>query len=131
MFQVIDAAVGDITILAKRAVDVSFTEPILSSGLAMMLPLRPNHTPWMLVKPFTKDVWFLILATLLYTAGVLWYLERDSNPEFHGTWCVQLGAALWLIFSTIFFAHGKPNRSGFDIACHTSDLPDPCHVSFS
>uniref|UniRef100_A0A804I3S2 Glutamate receptor n=1 Tax=Musa acuminata subsp. malaccensis TaxID=214687 RepID=A0A804I3S2_MUSAM len=105
--QVIDAAVGDFTILAKRAVDVSFTEPILSSGLAMMVPLRPNHTPWMLIKPFTRDVWFLILATLIYTAGVLWYLERDSNPEFHGTWCVQLGAALWLIFSTIFFAHGR------------------------
>ncbi|URD89095.1 glutamate receptor [Musa troglodytarum] len=105
--QVIDAAVGDITILAKRAVDVSFTEPILSSGLAMMVPLRPNHTPWTLAKPFTADVWFLILATLTYTAGVLWYLERDSNPEFHGTWCVQLGAALWLIFSTIFFAHGR------------------------
>ncbi|URD89092.1 glutamate receptor [Musa troglodytarum] len=108
----------------QRAVDVSFTEPILSSGLAMMVPLRPNHTPWTLAKPFTADVWFLILATLTYTAGVLWYLERDSNPEFHGTWCVQLGAALWLIFSTIFFAHGKPNRSGVDIACHTSDLPD-------
>ncbi|CAL9767272.1 unnamed protein product [Musa acuminata subsp. burmannicoides] len=105
--QVIDAAVGDLTILAKRAVDVSFTEPILSSGLAMMVPLRPNHTPWMLIKPFTRDVWFLILATLIYTAGVLWYLERDSNPEFHGTWCVQLGAALWLIFSTIFLAHGR------------------------
>ncbi|CAL9758411.1 unnamed protein product, partial [Musa acuminata subsp. burmannicoides] len=103
--QEVDAVVGDITILAKRAVNATFTEPFLSSGLSMLVPVKPNHTPWMLTKPFTKEVWFLILATLVYTGGVVWYLERESNPEFHGTPWVQLGATLWLILSSIFFAH--------------------------
>ncbi|CAL9053287.1 unnamed protein product [Musa banksii] len=105
--QEVDAVVGDITILAKRAVNATFTEPFLSSGLSMLVPVKPNHTPWMLTKPFTKEVWFLILATLVYTGGVVWYLERESNPEFHGTPWVQLGATLWLILSSIFFAHDR------------------------
>ncbi|CAL9089999.1 unnamed protein product [Musa textilis] len=105
--QEVDAVVGDITILAKRAVNATFTEPFLSSGLSMLVPVKPNHTPWMLMKPFTKEVWLLILATLVYTAGVVWYLERESNPVFHGTPWVQLGATVWLILSTIFFAHGR------------------------
>ncbi|CAL9157330.1 unnamed protein product [Musa hybrid cultivar] len=109
--QEVDAVVGDITILAKRAVNATFTEPFLSSGLSMLVPVKPNHTPWMLTKPFTKEVWFLILVTLVYTAGVVWYLERESNPEFHSTPWVQLGATLWLILSSIFFAHGEQNRS--------------------
>ncbi|XP_042466211.1 glutamate receptor 2.7-like [Zingiber officinale] len=102
-----DVAVGDITILAERAVNVSFTVPFLSSGLSVLVPIRPNHTPWMLVRPFTKEVWFLFLATLIYTCVVVWYLERKDNPQFHGNWCQQLGAALWLTFSTLFNAHGK------------------------
>ncbi|RWW18416.1 hypothetical protein GW17_00017600 [Ensete ventricosum] len=109
--QEVDAVVGDITILAKRAVNATFTEPFLSSGLSMLVPVKPNHTPWMFTKPFTKEVWLLILATLVYTAGVVWYLERESNPEFQGTRWVQLGATLWLILSTFFFAHGEQNRS--------------------
>ncbi|URD98675.1 glutamate receptor [Musa troglodytarum] len=109
--QEVDAVVGDITILAKRAVNATFTVPFLSSGLSMLVPVKPNHTPWMFMKPFTKEVWLLILATLVYTAGVVWYLERESNPVFHGTPWVQLGATVWLILSTIFFAHGEQNRS--------------------
>ncbi|XP_074563521.1 glutamate receptor 2.7-like [Curcuma longa] len=102
-----DVAVGDITILAKRSVNVTFTEPFLSSGLSMLVPIRTNHTPWMLTKPFTKEVWFLFLATLIYTCVVVWYLERKNNPELNGNWRQQLGAALWLTFSTLFFAHGR------------------------
>ncbi|KAG6526116.1 hypothetical protein ZIOFF_016093 [Zingiber officinale] len=102
-----DVAVGDITILAERAVNVSFTVPFLSSGLSVLVPIRPNHTPWMLVRPFTKEVWFLFLATLIYTCVVVWYLERKDNPQFHGNWCQQLGAALWLTFSTLFNAHAN------------------------
>ncbi|KAG6526115.1 hypothetical protein ZIOFF_016092 [Zingiber officinale] len=102
-----DAAVGDITILAKRAVNVTFTEPFLSSGLSMLVPIRTNHTPWMFTKPFTKEVWFLFLATLIYTCVVVWYLEHKNNPQFNGNWRQQLGAALWLTFSTLFYAHAN------------------------
>ncbi|WOL12416.1 hypothetical protein Cni_G21183 [Canna indica] len=102
-----DIVVGDITILANRSKNVTFTEPFLSSGLSMLVPVKLNHTPWMILKTFTKEVWILFLVTLIYTAVVVWYLERGSNPEFDQAWPAQLGAALWLTFSTIFYAHGR------------------------
>ncbi|KAG1358992.1 putative Glutamate receptor 3.1 [Cocos nucifera] len=102
-----DAAVGDITILAKRSMNVTFTEPFLSSGLSMLVRLRQNRAPWMLTKPFTMSVWLLIIATMVYTGIIVWYLEHRVNPEFGGPWWIQLGATFWLIFSTIFFAHGR------------------------
>ncbi|EHA8590826.1 glutamate receptor 2.7 [Cocos nucifera] len=105
--KVYDAVVGDITILAKRSTSVTFTEPFLSSGLSMLVRVRPNQTPWMLTKPFTMEVWLLIIATLIYTGIIVWYLEHRVNPEFDGPWWTQLGATFWLIFSTIFFAHGR------------------------
>ncbi|XP_038987991.1 glutamate receptor 2.7-like [Phoenix dactylifera] len=102
-----DAVVGDITILAHRSMNVTFTEPFLTSGLAMLVPVRPNRTPWMLTKPFTMQVWLLIIATLIYTGIIVWYLEHNVNPEFYGPWWTQLGATFWLILSTIFFAQGR------------------------
>nr|XP_010932698.2 glutamate receptor 2.7-like [Elaeis guineensis] len=102
-----DAVVGDITILASRSTRVTFTEPFLSSGLSMLVRVRPNRTPWMLTKPFTLQVWLLFIATLIYTGIIVWYLEHRVNPEFDGPWWTQLGATFWLILSTIFFAHGR------------------------
>lgn len=105
--KVYDAAVGDITIQANRSMNVTFTEPFISSGLSMLVPVRRNHTPWMLAKPFTKQVWLLIIATMFYTGTIMWYLEHRINPEFDGPWLTQLGATCWLVLSTIFFSHGR------------------------
>ncbi|KAG1358993.1 glutamate receptor 2.7 [Cocos nucifera] len=105
--KVYDAVVGDITILDKRSINVTFTEPFLSSGLSMLVRVRPNRTQWVITKPFTMQVWLLIIATMMYTGIIMWYLERKVNPEFDGPWWTQLGATFWLIISTIFFAHGR------------------------
>ena len=105
--------VGDITILAKRLENASFTEPFLPSGLSMMVRTKPDHTPWMLSKPFSNDVWYLVAATLFYTGLIIWYLEHKRNPEFNGPWWTQFGATFWLISSTIFFKHGKNSQIPF------------------
>lgn len=99
--------IGDVTILAKRMANATFTEPYLASGLSAFVPVRPHSTRWVLTKPFTRPVWFLLVVSYIYTCITVWYLEHKDNPEFHGSWNNQVGATLWLIFSTIFFAHGK------------------------
>ncbi|XP_008781472.2 glutamate receptor 2.7-like [Phoenix dactylifera] len=104
--KVLDAVVGDVTILAKRSANVTFTQPFLGSGLSMLVRVKPDHETLMLTKPFSKAVWALIFATLIYTGIIIWYLEHEKNPEFHGPWWTQLGATLWLIFCSIFHAHG-------------------------
>jgi len=104
---VYDAVVGDVTILAERLENATFTQPFLPSALSRVVQLKPNRTPWMLTKPFTSPVWFLIAVALLYNCFCIWYFEHRRNPEFDGPWWNQLGAALWLIITSIFFASGE------------------------
>ncbi|KAK8618464.1 hypothetical protein V6N13_132455 [Hibiscus sabdariffa] len=100
-----DAAVGDITILAKRTDSVEFTQPYAVSGLSMIVPAKPDRSAWMFLKPFTVEMWLVTGAILIYTMLIVWFLEHQSNPEFKGPWNNQIGTALWFTFSSLFFAH--------------------------
>ncbi|KAL1327228.1 hypothetical protein HN51_037299 [Arachis hypogaea] len=105
-----EAVVGDITLLADRMPFVDFTVPYAESGLSMVVPSKSDESAWMFLKPFTWQMWVVTAAILFYTMLVVWYLERESNPEFHGNWKSQLSTALWFTFSSLFFAH-KENLS--------------------
>ncbi|KAF9672419.1 hypothetical protein SADUNF_Sadunf11G0039700 [Salix dunnii] len=62
-----DAAIGDITILSKRAKFVEFTQPFAESGLSMIVPLKTEDTTWLFLKPFSLDMWIVSGALLIYT----------------------------------------------------------------
>uniref|UniRef100_A0A2N9J0C8 Glutamate receptor n=1 Tax=Fagus sylvatica TaxID=28930 RepID=A0A2N9J0C8_FAGSY len=100
-----DAIIGDVTILAERLQYVDFTLPYADSGLAMIVPTKPEGSPLMFTKPFTRDMWLVTAAILMYTMLIVWFLERQSNPEFSGPWKNQMSTALWFTFSSLFFAH--------------------------
>ncbi|KAE8673391.1 Apoptosis inhibitory protein 5 isoform 1 [Hibiscus syriacus] len=100
-----DAAIGDITILARRTDYVEFTQPYAVSGLSMIVPVKPEGSAWMFLKPFTTEMWLVTGAILMYTMFIVWFLEHQSNPEFKGPWNNQIGTALWFTFSSLFFAH--------------------------
>ena len=102
-----DAAVGDITILAKRTNYVEFTQPYAESGLTMIVPAKSESSAWMFMKPFTTEMWSVTGAILIYTMIIVWFLEHQSNPEFRGSWNNQIGTALWFTFSSLFFAHSE------------------------
>lgn len=94
-----DAVVGDMTIIEERLPYVDFTVPYAESGLSMVVPMKPGESAWMFMKPLTLELWLVTGAILIYTMLVVWYLEREPNPEF------QLSTALWFTFSSLFFAH--------------------------
>ena len=102
-----DAVIGDMTILADRLQYVDFTLPYAESGLAMIVPTKPEGSRLMFTKPFTRDMWLVTAAIMIYTMLIVWFLERQSNPEFSGPWKNQLSTALWFTFSSLFFAHSK------------------------
>ncbi|XP_027338141.1 glutamate receptor 2.7-like [Abrus precatorius] len=102
-----DAVVGDMTILEERLQYVDFTVPYAESGLSMIVPAKSEESAWMFTKPFTWELWVVTGAILIYTMLVVWYLERESNPEFHGNWKSQISTALWFTFSSLFFAHSE------------------------
>ncbi|KAL4275020.1 hypothetical protein HN51_057902 [Arachis hypogaea] len=100
-----DAVVGDITILEERLPYVDFTVPYAESGLSMLVPAKSDESAWLFTKPFTWQLWTVTGAILIYTMLVVWLLEKEPNPEFHGNWKNQISTALWFTISSLFFAH--------------------------
>ncbi|XP_074327042.1 glutamate receptor 2.5-like [Apium graveolens] len=107
-----DGLVGDITILANRSDLVDFTQPFDESGLTLIVTVKDDKS-WIFLKPFTGEMWALSFALLIYTVLVVWLLERQTNPEFQGTWHDQLSLAVWFTFSIIFFAQREEGRSNY------------------
>uniref|UniRef100_A0A0D3H744 Glutamate receptor n=2 Tax=Oryza TaxID=4527 RepID=A0A0D3H744_9ORYZ len=98
---VYDAAIGDITIRYNRTSYVDFTLPYTESGVAMIVPVRDdrNKNTWVFLKPLTTDLWFGSIAFFIYTAIVIWLLERRSNnAELTGSFLRQLGIAIYFSF---------------------------------
>uniref|UniRef100_A0A0E0B397 Ionotropic glutamate receptor C-terminal domain-containing protein n=1 Tax=Oryza glumipatula TaxID=40148 RepID=A0A0E0B397_9ORYZ len=98
---VYDAAIGDITIRYNRTSYVDFTLPYTESGVAMIVPVKDdrNKNTWVFLKPLTTDLWFGSIAFFIYTAIVIWLLERRSNnAELTGSFLRQLGIAIYFSF---------------------------------
>ncbi|KAB2619390.1 glutamate receptor 2.5-like [Pyrus ussuriensis x Pyrus communis] len=89
-----DAAVGDFKFISDRYHYVEFTEPYISSGLEMVVTVKPDKLKekWMFMHAFTKEMWFLLFVTHLSV----------YNPKLKGT-----GAMLWFSVTVLFFAHRK------------------------
>ncbi|XP_027348333.1 glutamate receptor 2.9-like [Abrus precatorius] len=108
-----DAVVGDLTIVADRMQYVDFTLPYAESGLSMIVPAKSEDTTLIFMKPFTWEMWIVIVSVLIYTMLTVWYLERDSNPEFSGPWKTQISIALWFTVFSLFFAHREKIYNNF------------------
>ncbi|XWS27303.1 hypothetical protein CRYUN_Cryun26dG0103200 [Craigia yunnanensis] len=103
----LDAAVGDITILANRSVDADFTLPYLQSHVSMVVTIKDDERKnmWIFLKPLSWDLWLTFGATFIFTGLVVWILEHSKNTEFRGPPEQQLGTIFWFSFSILVFAH--------------------------
>lgn len=101
-----DAAVGDISVLADRFRYVEFTQPYISSGLEMVVTVEPNKVKeiWTFMKAFTKKMWMQLVFMHLSICSLVWLIEiqHGQNPEFKG-----LGDMLWFTATVLFFAQSK------------------------
>ena len=102
--------VGDVAIVAKRFRHAAFTQPYTESGLVMIVPvrIRPQTTNRgsLFMKPFTKAMWALIGAIIVYNGFVVWLIEQNHNPELKGSALNQIGALQCLAFISLFSLHG-------------------------
>ncbi|XXG51707.1 hypothetical protein AAC387_Pa03g0219 [Persea americana] len=102
----IDAAVGDITIIANRSSFVDFTFPYTESGVTMVVLARENKSrAWIFLKPLHWDLWLMTGLAFMFTGFAVWLLEHRVNEEFRGPLHDQIGVILWFSFSTLVFAH--------------------------
>ncbi|XP_030955051.1 glutamate receptor 2.8-like isoform X3 [Quercus lobata] len=102
-----DAVVGDITILASRALYVDFTLPYTEAGVSMVVLVKDDESKnlWIFLKPLSLNLWLTTGATFIFTGFVVWVLEHRVNTEFRGPPKQQLGLIFWFSFSTLAFAH--------------------------
>ncbi|KAJ4750118.1 Glutamate receptor [Rhynchospora pubera] len=115
----VDIVVGDVTILANRSQNVSFTKPYLSSGLAMLVPVEVDRYGWLPTKTFSLALWMCILALLLYYIMLVWFhelvfymlVEEEASDFRDGSLMEQLGASLWIVCNGIFLNLDKRIRS--------------------
>uniref|UniRef100_A0ACD5ZQ11 Uncharacterized protein n=2 Tax=Avena sativa TaxID=4498 RepID=A0ACD5ZQ11_AVESA len=107
---IFDAAVGDITITAERAVYVDFTMPYTESGVSLLV-LSENDSnstiEWVFLKPLTTELWLATVGGFFFTALVVWMIERPKNLEYQGSSSRQCTTALYFSFSTLTSSHGQ------------------------
>ncbi|KAL7249639.1 hypothetical protein ACSBR1_011763 [Camellia fascicularis] len=104
--------VGDVKILASRYQYAEFTEAYTESGLVMIVPVQlQTNRALLFMKPFTTDMWILIMAINMYNGFVVWLIERNHCPELQGSVMDQIGTLLWLGFTTLFSLHGEKLHS--------------------
>ncbi|EPS72603.1 glutamate receptor, partial [Genlisea aurea] len=109
---VVDGAVGDITIVTNRIKIVDFTQPYIESGLVVVVPSRKiKHKAWVFLHPFTPAMWVVTVFVSIYVGFVVWFLERHVNEEFRGSPKEQLVTIFWFGFSS-FFSAPKENMMG-------------------
>jgi ionotropic glutamate receptor len=105
---VLDAAVGDISIVTNRTRVVDFTQPYVESGLVIVSTVKAKSSnEWAFLRPFTPGMWAIIGAFFLFVGAVVWILEHRFNPEFRGSPRKQMVTMFWFSFSTMFFAHSE------------------------
>jgi glutamate receptor, ionotropic, plant len=115
VWQEIDAAVGDVTIIANRATDVDFTMPYTESGVSMLVLSKNNDklSMWIFLQPLTNDLWIATTVFIFFTGLVVWMSEFPSNDEFRGSRLRQFSTVFYFIFSTLTFSHGMWSQPSF------------------
>jgi ABC-type branched-subunit amino acid transport system substrate-binding protein/ABC-type amino acid transport substrate-binding protein len=78
---VYDMFIGDVTITATRREIADFSNPIFDNALRLVVRKKPDATIDLLsfLKPFTRNLWLLILAASAYAAFLLFLYERQDN----------------------------------------------------
>lgn len=113
-FQEVDIVVGDVQILANRSENVSFKKPYLTSGLAMLVPVKVSRSGWVPTKAFSLSLWLCILAMVVYYIMLVWFHEVTGEQAVEGfqvRWLNQLGASLWIVCNAIFLNLDKSKRT--------------------
>lgn len=101
--KVIDAAVGDIAITTVRTAIVDFTQPYVSTGLVIVVPIKDvKSNTWAFLRPFSVIMWCVTGAFFFLIGVVIWLLEHRVNSDFRGSPKRQCVTIFLFSFSTLF-----------------------------
>ncbi|KAK6241912.1 hypothetical protein SCA6_007301 [Theobroma cacao] len=103
--KIVDAVVGDTTIIADRTSYVDFTLPYTESRIVMVVPIKHEKSLWSFLQPLGWDLWFTIIGSCIFFGLVIRIMERHhtANTRFGGPPSRQLGMIFWFPFSSLVF----------------------------
>ncbi len=100
----IDIGIGATSITAEREATVDFSHPFFASGLQILT--GPEADPGVfgtLRSIFTRNVLTIIAGSfgiLLIIAHIAWWVERDENPAFQGSYLNGIWTAFYWTVTT-------------------------------
>ena len=84
-----DAAVGDLSIVAKRSKYVDFTLPYAESNVRMLIRAEDGRhlNMWIFLRPFGWDLWLSIAIASAFIGTSIQFMERktDNDAESEGS----------------------------------------------
>ncbi|KAI3771993.1 hypothetical protein L6452_03166 [Arctium lappa] len=80
--KVLDAVIGDTTIVSYRTPLMDFTLPYTEPGIVMLVPIKDDKFKgmWVFIKPLKWDLWCTIVGACLFVGLAIRILERNNKP---------------------------------------------------
>ncbi|CAF4024596.1 unnamed protein product [Rotaria sordida] len=101
---VCDVAIGDITVTAKRREIVDFSTSIFDNSLRIIVrQTKTVHIDLLsYLRPFSLNLWLILLICLVYAAVLLCILERPNNEALQNRSITSSsGMSMWYSIGTI------------------------------
>ncbi|CAF0737688.1 unnamed protein product [Rotaria sordida] len=99
-----DIVIGDITITATRRKLVAFSNAIFDNSLRILMRKTPDVTVELLsfLKPFSRNLWLLVLGACIYAGLLICVIERKDNRIFQNRSIFsQITLSIWYSFGNI------------------------------
>ncbi|CAF1428764.1 unnamed protein product [Adineta steineri] len=110
-----DIVVSDATITDERLEIVDFSTSIFDNSLRVMIRVTPSTNINLLsyLKPFSYNLWLIVLAATIYAGILLYFLERSENET------LQQKTIISAIAMSIWFSFGNIVGYGADFTAKT------------
>ncbi|UJR11077.1 hypothetical protein I4U23_015259 [Adineta vaga] len=99
-----DIAIGDITVTSARREIVAFSNSISDNSMRILMRKTPAIQVDLLsyLKPFSRNLWLLLLGATIFASIILCVIERPDNAALQNRSIISSGAMiLWFSFGTI------------------------------
>ncbi|CAF3849608.1 unnamed protein product, partial [Rotaria sp. Silwood1] len=99
-----DIVIGDVTVTATRRELVGFSNAIFDNSLRIIMRKTPyvNIELLSFFKPFSRNLWLLVLGACIYAALLICLVEKNDNEIFQNRSILsQITMSIWYSFGNI------------------------------